>query len=454
MTKSTRGKMLACLAALLAIFYMPQAQAQEKSVLRIAGGAQDSAYEAFINTHGDIEVITDIPDASAQEMQFYVETGTSDIDIFLLDVSAGYRYVREKGYFTPLSGSALLMDAAASYYDPIRDALFAGDDLIAVPAYFSLSCFTVNETLWKECLPEESVPETYLELLDLMERWPDEYEEAYPDILPVEFGGNTVQLLKEFTRQYIFQSLREGSELSFETEKYRSMLERILALNPKGNTTEAEEEAYNSKTKLITLFPWVPYGITYEEEERIVPIPPLGISPGDERIIPVQMRVYIVNPESANKEAAIAYLEAVAANLPPQTSAGMIKNWSEPVLSKRGERTLAQIDEQIRQKEEELKTADEAQKASVQAQVEELRLHREAQERDAYAVSAESIERYRELAPLMCIPLESPFYEGEGQAMQTLEEALVRLYQGKTSVDECIKEMERKTWMIFGEEGS
>lgn len=421
-------------------------------VLRIAEGMMDAAYASFCEKYPDVHVIIDIPTVRAGDIQNKIDTDTSYIDIFSISLDQGYKGLREKGYLHPLNSSAAITNTIKQYYPQIQTALKVDGSYVALPYYFSMMHWTLNESLWREVLPDLTPPQTYQDLLALLLEWPDKYEADYPDIYPVEFAGGTRLLLIELTKQYILQSIHKDEAVHFDSPAYRQMIAQVMELNRPDQMTIAEEDEFLGKQKLISFIPWSQFGIFYDGDEKIIPVAPMTISEGDSPAIPVEMRVYFVNPRSPNKDLAIAYLEEVALHLDPVTQAGMMPGWTQTVMKPASEQNINQQMMLIEMKRAELETADEKDRRSLQDEITKLQLSLDRTKSEAYIVTPESLRLYHEMTPYMLIPLQSPYFGEDSDALNVMIELLDQMLAGRITPEQCTYEMERKSQMIYRED--
>ncbi|MDO5378550.1 MAG: hypothetical protein Q4G52_09470 [Clostridia bacterium] len=417
----------------------------ETRVLRIAGGEKDDAYERFMQSYPDVHVIVDIPALSATDIQLAVTADMDRADLFVVDIYDGYRELRDKGYIAPLQSDEL-SSFVQELYPVIRQSLMSGEDLMAIPSYFCLTPWAVNETLWRKILGDRPYPATYAQLIDLLEQWD---AQAYPEVTPIEFGGSNAMLLKTLVRQFILQQAHEQEAIAFDTPEMFELFRRILALDREPVETDLQEDAFIAMEKLLFFSPMSEYGVYDEGENRIVPIAPPVLCEGDRQTVPVQMRVYVLNPRSKVADLALAYLQDVVDTYPAVMKASIIQGWSTPHLSERAQREWDTLTARLA----ELKQA-------VQAHPDSERIRQEMDscedslayiEQYGYDVSPESIEMYASLAAYMDIPLDSPYWGDANAVMRQLDDVLARMADGQTDEAQAVQEMNRISNMIYME---
>lgn len=417
-------------------------------VLRIAGGGRDDAYAQFIQKYPDVHVVVDIPELDATQIQLAVTADLDRADIFVVDIYSGYRELRDKGYIAPLD-SQTLSSFVSGMYPALRQVLMSDEELVAIPAYFCMMPWAVNETLWKDILGDRAYPATYAQLLDLLEDWPEVYAETYPDVSPIEFGGSNAKLLQLLVQQYILQQAHAQEAIAFDDPQLTGLFERVLELDREAVESDAQEDEFIAQKKLISFSPLCDYGICYEGEDRIVPILPPVLHSGEQATIPVQMRVYVLNPLSDVKDLAVAYLCEVVASYPVVMKASMLEGWNQTHLSAWAQREMDRL--VARRQELEEAMADNPDSEQLRMEFYQCEDAMNEIERYGYDVSRESIELYDTLAAYMDIPLNSPYWGEENAAMKQLNEIVLRMAEEQTDLNQAVREMNRISDMIFEE---
>lgn len=191
------------------------------------------------------------------------------------------------------------------------------------------------------------------------------------------------------------------------------------------------------------------YGICYEGEDRIIPILPPVLHNGERATVPVQMRVYVLNPLSEVKDLAIAYLEEVSASYSEVMKASILKDWNETHLSEWAQREMKRLVVRCEELEEAIRINPENEQLHMELHQCESSMR--YIEQYGYDVSQESIELYRFMATHMEIPLDSPYWGEENIAMKQMSDIILRMADGQTDQNQALREMNRISYMIFAE---
>lgn len=343
-------------------------------------------------------------------------TGTGTADVYLFQASSPmYHAVISKGYALDLSGSALLTDAAASYYPFLSEVLHAPDGaLAAMPmgGLWSPVLYEYYPDAWREA--ELEVPATAAGLLDAciaFSRRDDLLSNGWRFSMGLSDANVLKQeMLQALLQAYLMEFATDDGYVEIDTPAFRALLEkyeqalpaieRIAALTePLGpNGYDAEEAA---KTCLLSA---VSADLLPEEERGIESaFLPLTVTRGAEVVVGADVGVLVVNPASPNRELAVAYLECYAQGLRAYERIQYMPDEAAPIEreSYGVERTLLMEEEAtvlsaLAQAEPEDESGLRARLASVRENLHALEEHR-------YATTPEQIAKYKRLAPRLRI---------------------------------------------------
>lgn len=343
-------------------------------------------------------------------------TGTGTADVYLFQASSPmYHAVISKGYALDLSGSALLTDAAASYYPFLSEVLHAPDGaLAAMPmgGLWSPVLYEYYPDAWREA--ELEVPATAAELLDAciaFSRRDDLLSNGWRFSMGLSDANVLKQeMLQALLQAYLMEFATDDGYVEIDTPAFRALLEkyeqalpaieRIAALTEPldPNGYDAGEVA---KTCLLSA---VSADLLPEEERGIESaFLPLTVTRGAEVVVGADVGVLVVNPASPNRELAVAYLECYAQGLRAYERIQYIPDEAAPIEreSYGVERTLLMEEEAAvlsalaqAKPEDEIGLRDRL--SSVQENLRALEEHR-------YATSSEQIAKYKRLAPRLRI---------------------------------------------------
>ena len=168
---------------------------------------------------------------------------------------------------------------------------------------------------------------------------------------------------------------------------------------------------------------------------------------GETPLIAVQLYAVFVNPYSANRDLAIAFLEEVAAQQDPLFLAHTTPGKNDAVPNEHYAESLAVYDAEIASLEERLDSAeDEAQKAALQAEIELSEQYRaEFEANNRYLADEASIAAYRELAEFLAV---TPFWGLDEETSIEYDTAIREYLSGLIDIDEFIARIDQKLKMI------
>ncbi len=169
--------------------------------------------------------------------------------------------------------------------------------------------------------------------------------------------------------------------------------------------------------------------------------------------VPAQMMVLVVNPFSAEREAAVRYLEYVVEHLEPGEVMMLSPTQNGPFLNPDWDRQAAYYREQADFFRGELDGLEGADARDAQ---EAIALYESYLEREEgkYLIHPDVVRRYREIAPYVRLNDRSDFLShGQSGILKMLYEIADRYLAGKLDEDAMVLEMNRRAQMLYAEKG-
>lgn len=384
----------------------------------------DNADADFQNANG-IAVIRHLdPVLTAQDVKDAVETGDTT-DLFLLNIDADVLALIDGGLVAPLSASTILTEDAHAMLRVMQDALFVHDTLYAM-------AYLATPLIWQGDKP---LPETYTELLTEASagRFVIAYDRGKP-FTKVEYAN---ALLEAFIAESTFNS----EAIDFHSEAFASALLTLKNMTLPSASYSTVQTSVNP-AKVLSLggdFPeHLPQsGQRYYDMENKYPDEPHWLLPPTVTVdskpsIPVKLSVYLLNPHAQNPEAAIAYLEYVAAHRDPGDEGLMKPNIAKPVLH-------PAVQEEL----------DWGWETASSAHQDELRAYEAAVRAapDSWAITEYRLNVYQQMiAPYLDLrlhPLLSASAKQEGGTYKLLLEILLDYVEGNKTLDECLNALQK-----------
>ncbi len=426
-------------------------------VLRIAGGYSDETTKAFQANHPDIPVVfSENSSFSAEQISQDMVSATNSADIYALSLSyGGFNSLRDKGYITDLSESAILTDAVSKMYPQYVKAIYSDGKLIAFPYQFYSNAMGYAPDILKEIGVEEP-PKTIAELIDLYVEWVENYSTEYGNYTLLDSIYNIrMELVNTVLMSYFSHYARIGEELKFDTPLFKSLLQKIdeavpmlEELNPSEDEQQGSTVTYSSDgtakptslfTGYLTINPQ-----QYNDNRGYEPLL-LALDDGMDPSFFAQIQVYIINPNSKNKDLAMTYLEYLAQNMPKDMAITLSPEANAPVESPEYAKSIERVKKQLDELNEQIKTAKPEDQKMLEENKKGLEEYISWQEANRYMISESMIAQYRSLVPYICVDTQNlDFLTSSPEATSLLQ----RFLQGEMDTQQFVKEYDRKLQMM------
>ena len=221
-----------------------------------------------------------------------------------------FEAVMDKGFALDLSGDAAVAEASGRWYPFIRDALTEENAVYGVPVAVGCDQWCYSLDAWdvvREQFPVE-VPQDYHEFIMFVDWWIKEGQYEFPEITLVR-GTLDAQLTltSRLTELLLDLVWRDGAP---EYLLDPGVLAVFQALQEVPFASLQAPVASDGGEGCLALFSvaqdWADL-TQYPDEPAFLPLP-LAISDGLPLAVPVELRVFFVNPGSAMREEAVAYV--------------------------------------------------------------------------------------------------------------------------------------------------
>ncbi len=431
--------------------------------LRLAVNYANDVVRAYTANHKEVAVQVTESAWDAETITQRMLTASDAADIYAVSLSGGlFTSLRDKGYCVELSGNQKLLDFVTPMYPSLTKEYFRDGKLYALPAEFNASAnMAYYPSVLEELgLTEDDLPKTWLEMMDFIQRWDteigpdcdDEYalfQNDY-DIFSMLFG----YILQDAMMTCDVQGdpIRLGSPetvaLLKRMEELRPLLKR-MSRNPDetggvvvyGGGSDSMPEALIANYCDLTPSD---NRMSSRGNYREVPLP-LTIAEGGPVVYQANITLYLVNPNSKNQEEAMAFLEYLTENMDDTSVIALDPNRNDPVESPWFLESVERMNEYIASVEEAYETAPEEDKTFMQDALTQAREELEYYtETSRWAVSAESIAAYREIAP----HLVASSFELLGGNVTDLSSIFQRFMDGQMSAEQFAKEFDRIIMMM------
>lgn len=436
-----------------------QVRPQEKMVIATPyryDNAVTGAYYRFINAHGDVDAyLTESGDQIVENMM----NRDSSVDVYILSGdSPEFGTLYDRGYM-PEIASETLKESAAEMYEVYRQACMRDGKLICYPVRaYGDSLISLNLKAFEKIgISPDEIPTDVTGFIHFLETLPDRLEES--DIRLTE-----MYYTQDDFRQNLFYSTittyldecgrMDRMEDGFMNEDLRAALNAVMDLDlaalglpeefnwEEGPVSETEE---NSE---VLIQNWSSYMLSDMSGWRS-PFTawPLSVRGDCAPAYPVNAVFAFMNPFSQKKELAVQFLENIPSAMNKSTQYTFSPKDNEPVRGSWYEENMKYYDESIAETEKmiaESKSAEE--KRELEEQLENLKQWREESESYSWEVSREGIDSYTAIADRLFIRRSNVlFSNGDGEIF----EAMFQAAQGEISVDEFLRQADKKTQMMI-----
>ncbi len=431
--------------------------------LRLAVNYANDVVRAYTANHKEVAVQVTESAWDAETITQRMLTASDAADIYAVSLSGGlFTSLRDKGYCVDLSGNQKLLDFVTPMYPSLTKEYFRDGKLYALPAEFNASANMAYypSVLAELGLTEDDLPKTWLEMMDFIQRWDteigpdcdDEYalfQNDY-DIFSMLFGYilQDAMMTCDVQGDPIRLGNPETVALLKRMEELRPLLKR-MSRNPDetggvvvyGGGSDSMPEALIANYCDLTPSD---NRMSSRGNYREVPLP-LTIAEGGPVVYQASITLYLVNPNSKNQEEAMAFLEYLTENMDDTSVIALDPNRNDPVESPWFLESVERMNEYIASVEEAYETAPEEDKTFMQDALTQAREELEYfTETSRWAVSAESIAAYREIAP----HLVASSFELLGGNVTDLSSIFQRFMDGQMSAEQFAKEFDRIIMMM------
>lgn len=371
-------------------------------------------------------------DSTMDDVATAILTHDGSVDVFAIWTEEGLEYFKQKGFYYDLNASPVLQEAFADMYPAIQKAMQTDNGRIAAwPAEAYVTLMT-QDTEMLQSLGFTNIA-TWDEALDAIVSLGNEH--FFEDNNYVPFNTYTydrANVLSFFVQQYMFGFYADDAEISFDTDAFRSMAERILNTVPLDDPyprTDGYEDALFCQS--------------YSNLIRAKQLAPLRISADEAARINASFLILIVNPYSPHKEDAVRYIEYMATKRTVEDY-GIYASMNEPLID---EATLQRLDI-VQQKiaDESAKNPDPADERDHLEALAQLEAERAYLSDTLYIISDEDIRSYSSLSNDFVVLENSELLYNE-----TIESLIAQTAYGAITLDQFIAKADDYIQMVMEE---
>ena len=422
--------------------------------LTLIGSWRDAAARKFTQENPDIPLIFSEQYYGMADLGQAMVSGDTTIDVIRTNVENGFDNLLEKGYCADLSSSQKLMDYVNSLYPALRDEVMKDGKLYAIPVTLYGSTLSYMPSKLEEIgLTEEDMPTTFVELCEFITRWNNEWidDESKTNVMPFcTTMSNRSVVFDLMLKAYLDYYDAKGEPLTFDTPEFNAMLTALdnmdaSNLDMPANMSDQEYDEYYQLYSGV----FVDRGLLSTAEGEYAAVP-LKLSIGEDKDFTVgtTMEVLFVNPRCANLPEAIKLLECYVDTLDESYKILMCPDCNDPVENQYYQETLKNFQDSLAELQEQLKTADDAEKRDLEDTIKYYEDSLNNKESFRWDYSAQTIAQYREIGDHVFARHANVLYSAGNDTSTQLRSLHERYVQKQITRDQYIKELNQKARMI------
>lgn len=307
---------------LLLTLLLPSSTGAQERTLYVFGkggaGDFDNNYLAQLDPDFHWSGIDVSGNNSAQSMALQMQTQNDCFDLYAVGYAyCGLETLREKGFCLDLSPYPELVEIIKRMHPYIRDAVYEGDTLFAMPISVSVSGWAYDRRIADAMgLEADDMPTTYASFIEFADWWVREGAELYPEYCLYLGPSDTRRhLISTVIDDYIHFCTLHQLDIDFTRPILTDVLRGIDALD-----TDALDELIRYTTYGIDYAPSGLFQPSYNysnlsdmNAEACVPLH-LGFDETD-TLFPADLYCFAVNPATANADMAVRYMATFYKNM-------------------------------------------------------------------------------------------------------------------------------------------
>lgn len=422
--------------------------------LTLIGSWRDAAARKFTQENPDIPLIFSEQYYGMADLGQAMVSGDTTIDVIRTNVENGFDNLLEKGYCADLSSSQKLMDYVNSLYPALRDEVMKDGKLYAIPVTLYGSTLSYMPSMLEEIgLTEEDMPTTFVELCEFITRWNNEWidDESKTNVMPFcTTMSNRSVVFDLMLKAYLDYYDAKGEPLTFDTPEFNAMLTALDSMDASNLDMPANmsDQEYDEYYQLYSGV-FMDRGLLSTAEGEYAAVP-LKLSIGEDKDFTVgtTMEVLFVNPRCANLPEAIKLLECYVDTLDESYKILMCPDCNDPVENQYYQDTLKNFQDSLAELQEQLKTADDAEKRDLEDTIKYYEDSLNNKESFRWDYSAQTIAQYREIGDHVFARHANVLYSAGNDTSTQLRSLHERYVQKQITRDQYIKELNQKARMI------
>lgn len=397
--------------------------------------------------HPDLATAIDAKEYTDQELSGQIVSYRDDADVYILETDNIFPMMLFFRNYLPAITAPEVKDAVSKMYPAIRSNIETNGRLIAVPVSVEGDTIGFNRDVLEALAGKGTeLPTSFTELAEKLTELNGKCgdHEEY-SIFPLHMSQDAIRVYLMFYILSVYgKAMEDEPTIGFNTPELNGALNALMDidLDEMGidDDTRTRENVYNVKP-LISGGASTVCGQYNRECEPL----PLTVFPGQTPIMPIDMKVAIINPHSPNKELAQEFMAELLKHLDDTTLYTVRSDMNTPIPDTQIQERLEDIAEQQAQMEGNLKDANGIENEEADFVKDGMDTMINNLKERMWKLSPESIERFRANADKMYITTYN--YSVTGDAAKLLRSLLDR----RITVEEFTKELDKRTKMVIKE---
>lgn len=360
-----------------------------------------------------------------------LNTRSSDVDILCItpEDTVSLKLLKDKGYFTDLSGNEILREQVSRLYPAFAKALTRDDGKI-IGWYDLADTYLPDAETDLLAAHGMTFPNTLLEMCQQVTALTEEGVFEEEGMVPLDVPSYTrLNLLTMSLQRYVTEQQLLGGRIRFDSAELQELLTYILTHVPD------DEEAFSQDEESYALY-MMDVSMPITADCHL----PLKVGASSPSAIPATVYVLVVNPYSQHQEEAIRYLAYCVQHMDATMQYTLFADMTDPLPNAGPVREIEQMTEEI------AALAAQEQTEAVKEALAELRQRQAEAEKSRYIIDAADIAAWRQMAQNIIVPEENEWSDD----LQRLTE---RLAAGSLTVEGFVREGNRYFEMLEQERG-
>lgn len=412
------------------VFIRDTTKKVESTLLRLGGTAYSRGITAeFLEQNPSLSIeLVEQATTDSINSALLSRSDAVDVYIFATVMSNGFELMRDKGYCLPIE-SAAVSEALAAMYPNLAEYVTADGVICGVPYDFQMQARVgVNMDIWRALrLSDGDLPRTWSEFLTFIrDQWPDLYGKNPKYALCQDEDNGREMIFNWILNDYNVLMHNSGRGLTYASDEFRDTMEIFDGMDfhalPNDSGAKRDECLFTTQCY-----------VSPEETRQKFEYLPLGFSDAAPPTAPVAVYIAAINPFSAHKEDALAYVEYLATHMTGVARLALCPGEREPVLAESLPESAAEFLARLDELDRQISSGGDA---SLEAARDEMiNAHAEY-----FAATPRSIAAYRERITGVQIVCDYSVNETDYEDLFNLKD---NYFSGGITLDAFISEMDR-----------